>query len=260
MKLFSRSLITGALVGLLSSSASATSFSYEVDTSTPPMDAMLVEIGGTAGDAIVSFNYDEDTELLDVEATFFENSSGSIADFFFFTLTDGSVPSQGITSEQTTIFVDLTNQNGFNISGTQYAGEVDQPIDAASGDVVFSSISAPSSLSQILPSSEVIRSQMETTVRLTLASEFLPGVSFGSEVGVWLQYFGLEADQLAYNPDGSLAVLNPSINSAGGYSFIDVADQIATASTPAPSEVPEPATVALLLAGVAGMAFFRKAE
>ncbi len=255
MKLFSKSLVAGALVGLLSSSASATSFTYEVDTTNPPADADLVEIGGTAGEAIVSFTYDEDSELLELEATFFQSDRGSIADFFFFTITDGSVPSTGITGDQTTIFVDLENEI---VTGSEYAGLVDTPIAATAGGPVFSSLGGASTLAETIRAKEIVRSDLETTVRLTLASEFLPGVSFGTEVGVWLQYFGLEEDQLAYNPDGSISVLNPSINSQGGYSFIDVADQLSAPN--APSEVPEPATVALLLAGVAGMAFFRKAE
>jgi len=248
----SKSLLACLFLGLSVSSASATSYTYEVSTTNPPVDADLVEIGGTAGDAIVSFTYDEDTELLTLDATFFENAAGSVADFFFFTITDGSVPATGITDQQTTIFVDLENEY---ITGSEYAGEISTPISAAAGDLVFSSLDDPSGAADIVPALEITRSNMQTTIRLALASELLPGVSFGSEVGVWLQYFGLEADQLVYNTDGSLAVLDPSINADGGYSFIDVSDQISS-----PSEVPEPATVALLLAGVAGMAFFRKAE
>jgi len=247
MNTFFKSLVLVTGLSLVASTASATPFTYQVDTFNPPVGSN-VEIGGTAGDADVTISYDASTELLQFDATFFANAASSVADFFFFTITDGAVPATGINSAQTTIFVDLLN--GF-VSGNQYNpidGAVDPTIAAAAGPLVFSPFSGPNAV----VSKSVSSTPTSTTVSLTLASSVLPGVSFDSQIGLWLQYFGLDFSQVSYNADGSLRTLTPDINSVGGYSFIDVADGVSNA------EVPEPSSVALLLMGIAGMVGLRR--
>lgn len=251
MKNLFKSLIVGTGLCLFAAPASATNFTYEVSSLLPPAGPD-VAIGGTAGDASLSVAYDTLSEVISLQATFFENSAGSIANFFFFTITDGAVPDTGISGNETTIFVDLINEVITGYEYTEINGAVDPTIAAASGDLVFNSDGLNS---DALLGASVSPDAGSLTVTLSLASSLLPGVSFGEEIGVWFQYFGIGGEQVAYDESGRLITLAPDIGSEGGYSFIDVAGET---TTPGETEVPEPGSLALLLIGLSGFLVLRK--
>ncbi len=252
-RILSKILFTTFITSLFAS-ANALAISFETSTFNPPANS---EVGVQAGELEISLNYDQATERMDISALFEENANGYKANFFFLTITDGGAPSG---EPQSVVFFDAVSPDEIIVSAYDYmpsdTDEEFRPVIAsAEGELVFSTLSQ-----ETTPVISASQTNSDTTVRYDLAldSSQIPGVSFGSAIGIWMQSMGLYEEfqtTRSYDSSGALVAIAADISSPGSYGYLDFANATTTLDS---TETPEPATAVLLLAGLVGIASFRK--
>ena len=241
-----KSLFLLTLLFSFSFSASATTFNFAANSSDTFANSAIFEGSGTF-DVLIS--YDDVTEILDFNITYNANQNGFLTNFFFFTITQGGSPAAGTN---TTVFFDASQVGAPVISAysnVNFDGSTQPIIDTASGALRFSTLNGPAA--EVLNSSSATTATT-ATYNLRLDSALLPGVDFGSSIGIWLQSAGLFLPQGTFATydaaTGRFSELVASIASDGGYGFFDIEGASTTVITG--DEVPEPLTSALLLMGV----------
>lgn len=188
----------------------------------------------------LQMRYDTVNSHFRFSADFKESSSGNLPDGFWLVVSDGPNPKKNV-AQYAILYGDLKNDviTAYTYSGANNSNSWNNPGEfLQSYQSPFNIAQSPGKLAY------------NFNINVADLNNSMPGnpewdgVEFDDKVGIWFHASVLE--DVGYNPDGSLVAWNPGAKSWYDENFKRT------------SAVPEPATMALFGAGLAGAACVRR--